>query len=676
MPSSSRNRSTRRRLSKSQYPVAERARPKPTPAAEVETPQPVPIPPPDTFDPLASGDDVLRSASQDALHDEPIERVVLRTGVYRLLDESTPPVSEASAELPPANEFRPDDSTSDDTLDAFPIDPPPPSADDTPAPRKGRLGILVLPGEPSRILPKPPAEPLPWNPTGAVIAREEFTEKGRFLRRYAPAWAISGVVHSVLALSLILLTAAIRAEQAPPPPDDQLAIVVEEPQKTPNLSNEDIGLDPTLEAAVAVETSLPENPPAPEVPAPTPDPGAVAQAPPMVDVTPPAGLGGDPSASPNLNGDVLAGVGRDGRIVGFDIATAEYAGRSAAGKAKLVKEGGGNDKSEAAVARGLAWVAKQQHKNGSWTFQAEPRRGRGRDRGEYVTAATGMSLLPFLAAGYTHRSGPDGKYQGTVGAGLNSLLKDQQADGSFAANTGKCMYSHAIATVALCEAYGMSGDRSGLQAAARKAVQYIIDAQDEDGSWGYIPRTAGDTSIVGWQIQALHSARLSQLDVPEEVFKKARKFLDRVSEGSTKATYGYRAPGATPTMTGVGLLCRNYLDNWSADHPGMSEGVKYLLKSPMKKGFDLYFLYYATQVVHFHGGEAWFKEWNPQIRDMLVSKQVGPGNAETSGSWDPDNGTIGGTCGRLGTTCLSLLTLEVYYRHLPLYKREAAERRP
>lgn len=632
MPSSSRNSSPRRRLSKSQYPVAERAKPKPEVVAS------------EAFPPITSP------------ADEPIEQAVARTGVYQFLEESP-------------------DSDSDDTLDAFPIEPQPPSADDTPAPRKGRLGILVTPGEPNRIIPKPPAEPLPWNPTGAVIAREEFAEKGRFLRRYAPAWAISGVVHSMLALVLILLTAAIRSEVVPPP-EDQLAIVVEEPEKTPNLSNEDIGLDPTLEAAVTVEAQLLENPPAPEVPAPTPDAGAVAQAPPMVDVPAPAGVGADLSANPNVAGDVMAGVGREGRLIGFEIATAEYAGRSAAGKAKLVKEGGGNDKSEAAVARGLAWVAKQQHKDGSWTFQAEPRRGRGRDRGEYVTAASGMSLLPFLAAGYTHRSGPDGKYQSTVGAGLNYLLKDQQADGSFASNTGKCMYTHAIATVALCEAYGMSGDRSGLQDAAKKAIQYIIDAQDEDGSWGYLPKTAGDTSIVGWQIQALHSARLSQLDVPEEVFKKARKFLDRVSDGSTKATYGYRAPGATPTMTGVGLLCRNYLDNWSADYPGMSEGVKYLLKSPMKKGFDMYFLYYATQVVHFHGGEAWFKEWNPPIRDMLVSKQVGPGNAENSGSWDPDQGTIGGTCGRLGTTCLSLLTLEVYYRHLPLYKREAAERRP
>ncbi|MGL6095697.1 MAG: prenyltransferase/squalene oxidase repeat-containing protein, partial [Fimbriiglobus sp.] len=287
-------------------------------------------------------------------------------------------------------------------------------------------------------------------------------------------------------------------------------------------------------------------------------------------------------------------------------------------------------------------------------------------------AASGMSLLPFLAAGYTHVNGP---FRPTVEGGLKWLIKDQKTDGSFGSTRGQCMYTHAIATVSLCEAYGMTNDRTLLHEATRKAVQHIIDSQGDDGSWGYAPKSTGDTSIVGWQIQALHSAKLGgQIPVPDEVFAKARKFLDRVSAGSTKATYGYRGPVASPSMTSVGLLCRNYMDGWTADHPGMADGVTYLLTAPQRRNFDMYFLYYATQVVHFHGGPAWSKQWNPFVRDLLVQLQV-VAAGDLAGSWDPDGGTIGGSCGRLGTTCLALLTLEVYYRHLPLYKRDAAERK-
>ncbi len=596
---------------------------------------------------------------------------------------------------------------SDSTIDGIPVEASSPSLVDTPAPRKARMGILVLPGEPSRILRKSgesqilsrpasgppsqvlrrdPVEPLPWNPTGSVVARVEGPKENRFLRRLAPSWVISGIIHSLLAVGLILIV-EFSSQPVPPSNDTELVLIVEEPQKKEDLSNPDLGFDPQLEAAVLVDTPL-DTTPAPMPPDPTTDPGsvAVADAPPKFDTPPPAGLGGDPSSVENTFGDVLAGAGREGPFRFSTIATAEYQGRSAAGRMKLVQEGGGNDKSEAAVARGLAWVAKQQKKDGSWEFTLEDdiRGGRrilraGKGQSMYQTAATGMSLLPFLAAGYTHRSGPDQKYQTTVAKGLEFLVKNQEADGSFTNNKYKCMYSHAIATVALCEAYGMTADRSTLQTATKKAVKFIIESQGEDGSWGYTPKQTGDTSIVGWQIQALHSARLSHIDVPDEVFARARKFLDRVSTDSIKSTYGYRAPGATPTMTSVGLLCRVYMDNWTAVHPGFEEGMKYLTKQSkednpllgkMRGGFDMYFLYYAMQVAHFHGGETWFKDWNPRVRDMLINKQV-VGAGDNSGSWDPDTGTIGGMCGRLGTTCLCLLTLEVYYRHLPLYKKDA-----
>ena len=96
---------------------------------------------------------------------------------------------------------------------------------------------------------------------------------------------------------------------------------------------------------------------------------------------------------------------------------------------------------------------------------------------------------------------------------------------------------------------------------------------------------------------------------------------------------------------------------------------------------DMYFYYYATQVVHFFEGDEW-KLWNegPKqkdgtrkggMRDLLIELQHKKAGA-TEGSWDPENGFIGRQCGRLGTTALCLLTLEVYYRNLPLTKRASA----
>jgi hypothetical protein len=351
----------------------------------------------------------------------------------------------------------------------------------------------------------------------------------------------------------------------------------------------------------------------------------------------------------------MAGGGLNGSGL---VANPGFLGRDAATKSRLVAAGGGNDKSEAAVARGLIWLAKQQRANGSWTFD-----------GKHVSAATGMALLPFLAAGQTHKVSRDNKYNKTVEVGLKYLIGVQDKEGAFPGG----MYAHAIAAIAICEALGMSGDRSLLQVPAQRAVNYIVKAQGADGGWRYQPNApAGDTSVVGWQVQALHSAKLcKELVVDKRALDGARKFLDKVASGANKSLYGYTNPGASPSMTAVGLLCRAYLDGWGPNHPGMASGVEYLLKAPPGSKPDIYYYYYATQVVHFYDGPAWHRDWNPKMRDHLIAAQV-PQGKENAGSWDPDNSSTGRAGGRVGMTCLSLLTLEVYYRHLPLYKRDTS----
>jgi hypothetical protein len=448
-------------------------------------------------------------------------------------------------------------------------------------------------------------------------------------------------------------------EVAPPPhaarPRPEVAPAPHEPG-VPDLTNEDIGLDPQIEKA-----------PLPEIEV---GPGAV---PPEVDLTAPPVA--DP---PRLQPNGLVGSGRTDSAKSPDA----FGGRGGGSKAKLLKDGGGTAESERAVALGLAWLARQQKPDGGWEFD-------GREK-KHRAAATGLAVLPFLAAGETHKSAKGdagGRYAKTVSAGLAYLVKVCPVAGQNPGQISANMYEQAIAALALCEAYGMTKDPA-LRQAAQAAINFIMKAQGSNGSWGYAAGNNGDTSIVGWQVQALHAARLTKdLVVDDRVIKGAVKFLDFAAAGPRKAMYGYndsKGAAAGTSLTAVGLLCRYDIDGWGPNNPGMIEGVTGLMKHPPAgKGTlkNVYYYYYATQAVHFYDGEDW-KTWNegPKVaggkraggmRDWLVGLQNRKGVEANVGSWDPDGGIIGMSCGRLGTSSLCLLTLEVYYRHLPLYKRQA-----
>lgn len=491
----------------------------------------------------------------------------------------------------------------------------------------------------------------------------------RLARKLIPAWVASGAVHVGLAVGLLVGGALTGSPVVVPPSDAQLTVVTDEPppeEKPLDLTNPDVGLDPSIPLVapnsnvqdVNVDAAVKPNEP----------PGADTAAVVPTDVVMGAGVGGSTTglAVGDL-GSVMSGAGAGGSSTNVGTAAA---GRSGATKSKLLASGGGNDKTEAAVARGLVWLAKQQRANGSWQYDTT------REYRSDSAAATGMALMPFLAAGQTHKGPLDKRastieYTKHVDAGIKFLLKAQRQDGSFAA--ARTMYSHAIATVALCEALGMTGDRS-LISPCQKAIGYIQTGQAADGSWGYRHKDAGDTSILGWQIQALHSAKLCrELQVSRTVLTKAMKFLDKVAAGPNKSEFGYRdAQRGRHPLTAVGLLCRYYEGGWGPSNPSMARGVKTLLESapPDPGRMDMYYYYYATQVLHFYEGTEWHRDWNPTMRDLLLARQTAMTHPTDGGSWPPDGDfQIGENCGKLGMTSLSLLTLQVYYRQLPLYKR-------
>ena len=496
-------------------------------------------------------------------------------------------------------------------------------------------------------------------------ARETRTQ--RLIKKQLPALVVSGAVHVALIGAMIASDTLIAKAPAETPSDSLLTVVApdEKPPEEANLTNPDEGLDASIPAAIEAANLNTVN--VQDAVQAVTDPG-LANAPvgPMTDLIPATGLG-DLAATIGAAGD-LGQFAQGGGGGAGDTASQAFAGRGASTRSKMVAENGGNSKSEAAVARGILWITKQQRRDGSWQYD-----GTSKDD---TLSATALALLPLLAAGQTHKgTGDDNKYKANVQAGLRYILASQLPNGKFK-NTSKddqyYMYSHAIAAVTLCEALGMTGDRD-LVRPAQVAVNYIVAAQAGNGSWGYQAGKSGDTSIVGWQVQALKAAKeCKQLRVDNRALEKASKFLDAVASGPQGSRYGYQDAGSNrPPLTAVGLLCRHYASGWEANNPGMAAGVDFLLKKhpPTPDFKNIYYYYYATQVLHFFEGPEWVA-WNSHMRDLLINTQSQSGSPQLLGSWEADPEITGKHVGRLGTTCLSTLTLEVYYRHLSLNKRD------
>lgn len=324
---------------------------------------------------------------------------------------------------------------------------------------------------------------------------------------------------------------------------------------------------------------------------------------------------------------------------------------------------GGNDTTLAAVQRGLVWLAQQQYEEGHWSLNQLRNGAPGAGSVESYPAAVGFALLPFLGDDHTHL---EGQYKETVRKGIEWLIANQDENGEFKGAPGNTrMYSHGIATIAMCEAYGLTNDPQ-LKEPAQRALQFIVQAQHEPtGGWRYVPNQPADTSVVGWQVMALKSGQMAGLDVPPATLELVKKWLASVGgQGAQIGTFGYTSPAATTAMTAEGLLCLEYLGVERSD-PRIQGGATFLLKNLPAAGSDTsYYWYYGTQVMYHMQGEYW-KQWNGAMRDMVVDTQVKDG--PLSGTWNPTD-TFEQSGGRIYSTSLRLLMLEVYYRHLPLYR--------
>ncbi len=376
---------------------------------------------------------------------------------------------------------------------------------------------------------------------------------------------------------------------------------------------------------------------------------------------------------------------------------ATYQLRTTEERKNATRQYGGTEESEQAVELALKWLSSTQHPDGYWDASQQgagsaPDRQDDRDRpnagSDADTGVTALAVLAFLGAGHTH---VQGEYADVVDRALRRLVRQQGLGGSRttivqrwlatqSASDGYLggqadyisgMYCHGMASFALAEAYAMETDPEGrrwLRAPLQRAIDFIVGQQLADGSWRYIVANEyGDMSMFGWQFMALKSAETGGIRIPDASKVRLINFLKSQSKGRSGGLASYRSfDEPTPTMTAEALFCKQML-GLDRESASSREAVAYLLQNlPHRERMNYYFWYYGTLATFQYGGDPW-NQWNSTLRDLLVSEQLQRG--AFAGSWEP-RGEWGPYGGRIYTTAIATLCLEVYYRYLPLYKSE------
>ena len=394
------------------------------------------------------------------------------------------------------------------------------------------------------------------------------------------------------------------------------------------------------------------------------------------------------SEKPSAPEQVAGAKSRPPEVLGL------YSQRTAPNRDDWIGELGGTMASEQAVAAGLDWLARHQAADGHWgpdclgghpnsqCVKGQECSGPG---GRYEAALTGLAILAFQAGG--HYDFNNHLYSERVARGLAYLIERQGPDGELVGSLNgrgdgperaaagfeqRYMYEHGIAAFALCEACAVakasrrSPSPKTLEAAVR-AVKFIESQQHDDGGWRYTPARGepSDTSVSGWSMLALKTAREAEIALDEQTMPRLVAFFDRELEPLTGRTHYMLSLFNTDALTGVGMLVDEFV-LLKRDTRRIALAAPYLAEAaedrwgPHKDAPADHYLWYNCTLAMFQaGGEPW-RRWNAVVRDRVISLQESGAECRR-GSWPPHD-RWGDTGGRIYTTALAVLTLEVYYR--------------
>jgi hypothetical protein len=369
-----------------------------------------------------------------------------------------------------------------------------------------------------------------------------------------------------------------------------------------------------------------------------------------------------------------------------------YSERTRPDREKWIAGVGGTPVSESAVAAGLEWLARHQAEDGHWGpdclgpngMRCEKEHPCSAPGGAYEAAQTGLALLAFQAGGNYDFNGKS--YSDNVRRGLDWFVERQGPNGELVGSTNHLaqkpgdpvqydqhyMYEHAIGTFALAEACAVARaaqrhpDERYLTAAT-KAVEFIESQQHNDGGWRYTPDkwAPSDASVSGWSMLALKTAKEAELQVQDDTMSHMTAFFKRLADPLTGRTHYQGLTYVTDATTGVGMMVDEFVQH-QPDSDQVHLGAAYLADQAESEwgmgrqtASDYYLWYNCTLAMFMAGGDTWDR-WNNVIRDHVVSLQI-HGDECNRGSWEP-NDRFGGSGGRVYSTALGVLTLEVYYR--------------
>ncbi|MCC6151379.1 MAG: terpene cyclase/mutase family protein [Planctomycetes bacterium] len=407
-----------------------------------------------------------------------------------------------------------------------------------------------------------------------------------------------------------------------------------------------------------------------------------------------------PSSAVGLGGGAGGGGGRGG----------------AGGFAYRRARGGGGRPHDNRVRAALEWLRDHQNFDGFWSgarFSEDTTRKNARktynlefvnagkpegDKGWDASAdigLTGLSLLAFVGAGFDHK---EGDYKETCRKAIMYLRKVQTNDGCFGPkDEDSFVYSHALSAMALAEAYGLSGD-AALKGTAERAVEFMLNAQNPDLGWRYgVKYGENDTSVTGWMVLALKSCKIAGLEFDShKVYQGAAKWLDQatIPVGGYPKT-GYNSPGTdnarlrssqdyltNPSMDAINVMTRLFMgpDGWDLNNSTLKAQAKNMIDPAFLPAWehhkiDYYYWYYASLALYQVGADTW-KKWESAMSKTLLDNQRGfrPEDKGTTkdtldehGSWDAvDAWHAAG--GRVYSTAINCLTLQVYYRYKKAHK--------
>ena len=374
------------------------------------------------------------------------------------------------------------------------------------------------------------------------------------------------------------------------------------------------------------------------------------------------------------------------------------------GRRERRKGGGGTPaaRTDDAVEHALRWLAAHQSPDGRWESggfdqwcdgrpAAAERRPDGLGKPMYDVGVTGLALCAFLGAGYTSRG--EHAFARVVRRGLAYLKNVQDPEGCFGPRTTQhYIYNHATAALAMVEGYGMTG--SGLyKTSAQKALDFIALSRNPYFAWRYgVKPGDNDTSVTGWMMMALKSAKLvnadeaargrpAPLQIDDEAFEGIRSWVDKMTD-KDYGRVGYLQAGSGPArpqetlaafpperseaMTAAGLVIRAH----TGESPGSGpyrKGMALLLRrppvwNPGDGSIDMYYWYFGTLAAYHAGGEAWIA-WNRALRAAVLPSQRLDGDSPTTrGSWDAVD-PWGAEGGPVYATAMMALCLELSDRY-------------